>query len=210
MWSTLIDWIGSPQAYNWITLLGAFSAMVAALFTGYTASAQWKDRRKRVVAEWDLVFDNLTPRVKVRITNHTDHTISGCTIKISGPVVDIVGLQGGHVSERNTSGRLREAYVPTSIAPGATQSVSFQFRPELSDLRKLASSKLMGAKLSVVKLFWHSLGWRLPFGVKFPIVLMLRRSSSHIRSIRLTHTIRINPETAAQIAAKVENKADKT
>jgi len=203
----LIAWIGSSEAYNWITLLGAFAAIMTAAFTGYTASAQWRDRARRVNAEWGMDYHDSFLIVTCLVRNKTESTMMG-----ERAVADGLGasLRIDGSAEKHESWPINATGVFEQIPPNQSATFRFTIRPDPAMLRSAASRYSARSMLWLTKLLWHTLQWRLASGPKVSITLTLRRKSSEMRPIRLTHTIRIYPDMAIKMAANIEASADKT
>ena len=211
MFSDFATWLGEPEAYNWITLGGAIAALLTAFFTGYTACLTWRDRRQTVLAEWHEEYSGGTFVVHCKITNNTDHTLTGERVKILGPVSEMAfGPHPKDLSSKHESWASNEAGVRLTLEPRQAATISFIVVPDASRLLQVASSWRRQPRFLLAKAAWSTLRWRVGSGVKFSTLVMLRRRSSRTRPIRLTHIIRMHPPHAIKIAETIEKKAAAT
>lgn len=199
-----IQWLGEPSAYNWITISGVFVGLMTAIFTGYTAGTQWLDRRNRVDVEWFHTFNESSINLTCQITNRTKGTIEGDRISVFG-LQSSIATMGGH--EKHESWSHNESHVSIHIAPGKTETIKFLIVADKSHLERAAGrySALIGSRLS--RFLWQAMQWRFPLGVSLSIRLTLRRRSSVMRPIRITHRIRMRAEMAMQMAQNSDDSA---
>ncbi|MBU0643661.1 MAG: hypothetical protein KJ731_21100 [Alphaproteobacteria bacterium] len=212
MWDDFAKWISAPSAYNWITLLGAISALMAAIFTGYSAYISWKSQKKFIRSEWRIEYRENFIIAICEVFNRTDQTIDLERAIAKGPVANILTIDSGRTLAKNESWDALHTPTPHNChcKPYKTQTVSFAVHPSPQKLRKSTKSIPQKFQLSLGKLLWRSFTWRLGAGPKFSISLIARRRSSQLRPIRLTHSMRMYPLHAIKMADTIENKADKT
>lgn len=206
--SNFADWVTDPNAYNWITLLGAISAFLAAVFTGYSAFLAWRGQRQSIRTEWHHEFWGSDFRLMCEIFNDTDQTLEVERIKLRGPVRNVFDK---HKGTKHESWPHDEAPVFKDVCePRKTISISFTVHPNPTELRRSANSLPQRVRLSLTILLWRLAKWRFPCGPKFSATLIARRRSSQMRPIRFTHSMRIDPTQAINMADTIENSADKT
>lgn len=210
--STFLEWVSKPESYNWITLVSAIAASATALFTGYTAMTLWLDRRKRVSAEWKLDLSPSGFNLRVLLQNDLSTTIELERAIVRGPVKNVTA-SGQNVS-RNDKHESWPSNVtplhPCEVTSGKTTSFTIAVSPDASALRTKGSSWLYRPRFWLTVLAWRTLHWRFSSGVKFSITVLMRRRSDTMRPIRLTHSIRIYPKQAIQMADNIEKNADTT
>ena len=206
--ASFIAWIAKPEAYNWITLIGALSAVATAIFTGYAAFTAWSDRRHRMSAEWTHEFFPLPHiRVTFHLTNSTPYVLLGEAVEVSGPIKEVLPWLHGKIDEKHGSFPAERAPFRFEIEANTRDAASFVVLMDPERVQEAASTPLSVARSSLGKLLWRLFRWRLPAGASLSIVVIARRRSAPMRPIRFTHTIRIHAETAQQIAANMANKA---
>ncbi|MBQ0803120.1 MAG: hypothetical protein KBT76_15445 [Sulfitobacter litoralis] len=203
-WETFIAWVEAPEAYNWLTLLGVAVGGMTAIFTGYTAGTQWVDRRRKVTAEWSHVFNDNHIVISCKIQNGTKGTIIGDRAVVKG---DLSHIKEGSQREKHKSWASNEAPASIEIAPGGTGKLVFDVFPDPVRLRKQATRYSSKIGFSLSKFLWQRLHWQLPLGASVSMLIRLRRRSSPMRPIRITHRIRIYEPMAMKIADNVDEAA---
>lgn len=206
------EWVSRPESYNWITLVSAIAASATALFTGYSALALWLDRRKRVNAEWKLEVSQGGFTLRVQLQNGLGTTIETERAIVRGPVKNVTA------SGKDVRGPDKHESWPNNVAPlspcevasGEKTEFKIHVMPDASALRMKASSWLKRPRFWLTVLAWKTLHWRFSSGVKFSVIVLIRRRSSTMRPIRLTHSIRIYPAQAMQMADNIEKNAGNT
>jgi len=209
LWTDFANWVTDPKAYNWITLVGALSALLAAAFTGYSAYLSRRAQRQFVRAEWRHEFsNNIDFRMICEIFNNTDYTLEIDRVVVRGPVSNVRQYAHGKAQEKHTSWAANEAPMRQETCPPRSScTVSFIVDPDPNQIRKSANKNIQRLRLMVTKALWNSLYWRFPSGPKFSASLITRRRSSQMRPSRLTHRMRIYPEHAIMIADTIEKIA---
>lgn len=202
-----VQWVGEPEAYNWITLVAAIAALLTAVFTGYTALLAHISRKAGISAEWEIggIYDR--PVITCHVRNWTTETLKAHQVDVRGPISNVLSWSGGRPQSKHGSWPPKRAPISATIDPMGEGSVSFIVQPDPSGFRSEASSWRARLRGDVARLSWKLFKWQVPFGVKLRISLMLRRRSSAIRPILLTHTIRIYPDRAMKMAETIENSA---
>lgn len=188
---------------------GSIAALLTAFFTGYSAYVIWDGRRQRVNAEWDREVSDGKIVVSCYIRNDTDSQLVGESITVRGPVLNVVPWDGKSL-DKHTSWSANSAPASFKIESGEKGRFRFQIDPDPSGLRSGASSLSSRARMVALKFLWRMFKWRLPAGPKFSILLIARRRSSQMRTIRLTHIMSIYPQIAMQVAAKAESNSEKS
>jgi hypothetical protein len=188
-WSEFISWVEAPAAYNWITLIGVAGGLMTAVFTGYSAGTQWADRRKRVIAEWDSHLSNGILVVTCSITNKTKGTITGEAVEAFKFSPEI-RVSGAH--EKHKSWGKNRAPLNLAIPPDQADRFSVSITADPDQVRKAMNRYSSRLKGWISRALWSSLHWRVPLGASISIRVTLRRKSSEMRPIRVTHRIRMN------------------
>lgn len=203
-----LGWVGQPEAYNWITLIGALSAMATAGFTGYTASTQWRDRRQRIHVEWTLEGGNAL-RVTCDVSNKTNGTVEVERLIVSGPIKGLT-LSDMKSHDKHESWGDNSCPVGRKLEAGGTRAFTFLASYDPSGLRSSASRPSSRSLAWATRLAWRLGFFRFESGVRLSMRLILRRISSPMRPIRKTHRIRIYAASAMHIADTIDASADKT
>ena len=206
MFENFVKWVGQPEAYNWITLIAAVAALATAVFTGYTALTTWADRRKSVGAEWKLELSGDHFVIHAHIHNGLATTIEGDRATVKGPVT---GVKSGRGEKHWTWASNATSLFPLEVEPGKTGQIAVRVQPDAKGMRSIASSWYVKPRFWITVIAWNALHWRYSSGVRFSITALVRRRSSVMRPIRLTHTIRIQPAQAIKMAEAIESSDDK-
>ena len=177
---------------------------MTAVFTGYSAGTQWIDRRRKVSAEWSHTVHGDHISISCQILNGTKGTIIGDRAVLADR---LSGISAGNLPPKHESWAKNESPISIEIAPGSTGKVVFDVFPDPVRLRQQATRYSSKLGFSLSKFLWRRLHWQLPFGANVSIQLRLRRRSSPMRPIRITHRIRMYEPMAIQIAEKAEAKA---
>lgn len=203
------EWLADPGVSGVAALAAAVTATLTAIFTGYSAILQWKDRRQTVSAEWRERWFHGELHLEISVTNNTTGIVDGDRAIVRGPISEI--LAGfGSISGKNPSWSKSSAPAYGDISPGETRVayIRVSFAPAILRRQCNRWRHYPGYRLS--RAAWHLGHWSIPSGTPVTVALLVRRRSSSMRPIRLTHTIRINAPTGQQIAATIEATAQTT
>ena len=120
---------------------------------------------------------------------------------------DLSHIKEGSQREKHKSWASNEAPASIEIAPGGTGKLVFDVFPDPVRLRKQATRYSSKIGFSLSKFLWQRLHWQLPLGASVSMLIRLRRRSSPMRPIRITHRIRIYEPMAMKIADNVDEAA---
>lgn len=205
------SWVADPVAYNWISLSAALASLLTAAFTGYTAFLAWKDRRQTITAVWTPELhranDSYKYELHVKIANNTTEDLKSDSIEISGGAT---GLKQSNTGAKNASWPEHRTHVALNLDAGAVKTARFEFWLDLPKIQRRNLLKSYSPRMLAAKALWHIFYWRVPAGPRLSISLILRRRSSPMRPIRLTHVIRIYPQTIKQIEAIIKDNEEST